>query len=111
MRKRHTTAEVTALLDRAQEMAAQGRLQSDIAKTLGVSIMTYHRWRKARGAINSASPASATLRAHGSKSELGELYIENSRLRHLVADLLLEKVKLEESLQGRSAIHGIAGRP
>jgi transposase-like protein len=27
-------------------LATQGKLQSEIARTLGVSVMTLHRWRK-----------------------------------------------------------------
>src|SRR5262249_9424165 len=35
-------------LARANGLATQGKLQSEIARTLGVSVMTLHRWRKAR---------------------------------------------------------------
>jgi transposase-like protein len=28
-------------------LASRGKLQSEIARTLGVSVMTLHRWRKA----------------------------------------------------------------
>ncbi len=62
MNKRHTEAEITVLLDQAQEMADQGTLHGDIAKSLGVSLMTYHRWRKARGA---SRPASLAAEGHG----------------------------------------------
>jgi hypothetical protein len=31
----------------ANDLATQGKLQNDIARTLGVSVMTLHRWRKA----------------------------------------------------------------
>jgi putative transposase len=115
MRKRHTEAEITAMLDQAQAMAVQGKLQGDIAKSLGVSVMTYHRWRKARAANRSASPRVEAHRidpaiTRGRLNEVGELRLENSRLRHLVADLLLEKMKLEESLRGRGATQRMAGR-
>ncbi len=40
----------------------------------------------------------------------GELYLENSRLRNILADLLLEKMALEENLQGNGAIHRMVGR-
>ena len=46
MRKRHSQEEVAALLDRAREMTAQGKLQGDIAKALGAGVTTYHHWRK-----------------------------------------------------------------
>ena len=105
-RRRHTGSEIEAKLATADEMAAQGVLHRDIAKLLGVSVMTYHRWRKAhRAAVRST----ARLAVDAGQAEIpidraeiyqiGELKVENSRLRRLVADLLLEKLELEESLQ------------
>jgi hypothetical protein len=91
----------------ADEMAAQGTLHRDIANSLGISLMTYHRWRKARGAF--ARPTSQlptdVERVEApidreKMSEIRELRIENSRLRRLVTDLLLEKLELEESFRG-----------
>lgn len=88
----------------ADEMAAQGRLHGDIAKSLGVSLMTYHRWRKARGTLVPRLVADAERFAivndREQTSQIRELQYENSRLRRLVTDLLLEKVKLEEDLRG-----------
>jgi hypothetical protein len=40
----------------------------------------------------------------GADDRITELQIENSRLRRLVTDLLLEKVKLEEAAQGQSSV-------
>jgi len=37
-------------------------------------------------------------------NQIRELKLENSRLRRLVADLLLEKLELEESLEGVSRV-------
>jgi putative transposase len=105
-RKRHTAPEIMAKLRQADEMAAEGRIQSDIARALGVSVMTYHRWRNGRPALDRPTPAEG--RDHKPKdhltegetvARLGELRLENSRLRRLVTDLLLEKVRLEEMLE------------
>jgi putative transposase len=105
-KQRHTASEIAAKLAIADDMAAQGRLHGDIAKTLGISVMTYHRWRKARGAL--ARPASRAMTdvdrgdvpaEREQMSQIRELQLENSRLRRLVTDLLLEKVKLEEGLR------------
>jgi putative transposase len=89
----------------ADEMTAEGRLQGDIAKSLGISVMTYHRWRKARGALARAAarPAAEAGRidvppGREQMNQIRELQLENSRLRRLVTDLLLEKVKLEEGM-------------
>jgi hypothetical protein len=88
-------------------MAAQGVLHRDIAKLLGISVMTYHRWRKAGGAAvrsrsqlaADAEPADIPVDREEIR-QIRELKIENSRLRRLVTDLLLEKVELEESIRG-----------
>jgi putative transposase len=103
-RHRHTASEIATKLAMAADMASQGRLHGDIAKSLGISLMTYHRWRKARGAL--ARHASRPMADAGridisperEQSQIRELQLENSRLRRLVTDLLLEKVKLEEGL-------------
>lgn len=104
-RKRHSAPEIIAKLRQADEMAAEGRLQSDIARSLGVSVMTYHRWRNGRSSLE--GPKLAERRDHkprdhftqtGNAARVGELQLENSRLRRLVTDLLLEKVRLEEML-------------
>jgi len=101
----------------ADDMVAQGRLHGDIAKSLGVSVMTYHRWRKARGTLVSPAlrPASDGERIdiptdREQTSQIRELQLENSRLRRLVTDLLLEKVKLEEGLLGSAANRRTVGR-
>jgi putative transposase len=88
----------------ADDMAAQGRLHGDIAKSLGVSVMTYHRWRKARKAHpaprhGAEAPRTETLTEHEQMIQIRELRLENLRLRRLVTDLLLEKDKLEEGLR------------
>jgi putative transposase len=104
-RQRHTPSEVATKLAMADEMAAQGRLHGDIAKSLGVSVMTYHRWRKARSLGNPAprhaieTGRAETLPEREQMIQIRELRAENLRLRRLVADLLLEKDKLEEGLR------------
>src|SRR5262245_16167295 len=102
---RHTASEVAMKLAMADEMASQGRLHGDIAKSLGISLMTYHRWRKARGTLARPAPKpmvdterSDILLEREQMGQIRELQLENSRLRRLVTDLLLEKVKLEEGL-------------
>ena len=114
---RHTASEIAKKLAMADDMTAQGRLQGDIARALGISVMTYHRWRKARGALARAAarPVAEAGRAdispeRGQTNQIRELQLENSRLRRLVTDLLLEKVKLEEGVRAsptrRTLVHG-----
>ena len=109
-RHRHTGSEIVAKLAAADQMAAQGVLHRNIAGSLGISVMTYHRWRKARDAsanstLQLAADAQRTTMPidRETTDQIRELRIENSRLRRLVADLLLEKIELEESLQKISA--------
>jgi putative transposase len=109
-RHRHTESEVAAKLTTADQMAAHGVLHRDIAKSLGISLMTYQRWRKARRATAHSLPQliagaerSAMPVDREEINQISELKIENSRLRRLVADLLLEKLELQENLQGMSA--------
>src|SRR6516165_6052840 len=45
--KRHSKVEIATKLAQANDLAGQGKPQSEIARTLGVSVMTLHRWRKA----------------------------------------------------------------
>jgi putative transposase len=107
MRHRHTEPEIAEKLHIAGEMAAQGKLHSAIAKSLGISVMTYHRWRKAHGTLARSTTQPADDQRtdmpidREQMSQIRELQLENSRLRRLVTDLLLEKVKLEERMNGR----------
>jgi putative transposase len=103
-RKKHSTEEIATKLAQANELATQGKLQSEIARTLGVSTMTLHRWRK-RPLGPRPSPAihemSQPERTRSAADRIAGLQLENSRLRRLVTDLLLEKVKLEEAAQSK----------
>src|SRR6516225_291211 len=107
-KKRHSRAEIATKLAQANDLAARGKLQSEIARTLGVSVMTLHRWRKAPPGPQPALVATAEAREPDrirlADDRIAELQLENSRLRRLVTDLLLEKVKLEEAAQGQSSV-------
>lgn len=102
-KKRHSRKEISALLVHADDLAAQGSLQKDIARALGVSVMTLHRWRKARGGTRPSGgtrPGKERLPPEPDMLALIEdLERENARLRILVTDLLLEKARLEEALE------------
>ena len=100
-RKRHSRAEIATKLAQANGLATQGKLQSEIARALGVSVMTLYRWRLAPPGPQPALVATAETREpdriRAADGRIAELQLENSRLRRLVTDLLLEKVKLEEA--------------
>jgi hypothetical protein len=110
---KHSKAEIAAKLAQAGDLATQGKLQSEIARTLGVSVMTLHRWRKMSPAPRAAAVGlnePGQLDQARPASRIAELQLENSRLRRLVTDLLLEKMKLEEAFQVGRPSTGRASR-
>ena len=102
-KRRHSRAEIATKLAQANELATRGKLQSEIARTLGVSIMTLHRWRKASHEPQPAQGVAQPNGARGRGNRIAELQVENSRLRRLVTDLLLEKMRLDEAAQGQKS--------
>jgi putative transposase len=109
---KHSKAEIAAKLAQAEELATQGRLQSEIARTLGVSVMTLHRWRK-MPPVAQAAPVvvnDSQQFSQAPQTRIAELQLENSRLRRLVTDLLLEKIKLEEAFQAGKPVTRRASR-
>ena len=127
---RHSPAEIAAKLRQADELAAQGKRRSEILRALGISAMTYHRWRKDRpraspppesralaasdasaaggpSKIDAASFAALSLREQISAFQ--ELQRENVRLRELFTDALLEKIKLEEDYRVLRAAYATQG--
>jgi putative transposase len=108
--RRHASGEIAAKLAQANELAAKGKTQREISKALGVSIMTYHRWRKLvnntahavdvqeRGRPDDLPDSSNALQT---EDVLKRLELENARLRRLVTDMLLEKLRLDDELRVR----------
>src|SRR5262249_53909920 len=99
-------------LGEAQALSAAGRTQTEIAKALGISVMTFHRWRRKLPRRPGSHPAAVTPPGHtaassetesGRSSRGAELPLENARLRKLVTDLLLETMKVEDEQQRLSA--------
>jgi hypothetical protein len=111
-RPRFSRAEIASKLTQANDLATEGKLQSEIARTLGVSVMTLHRWRKAPPGplptLVATNEAGNPYRMRRGGDRIAELQLENSRLRRLVTDLLLEKIKLEEAAQSQS-FHRVKG--
>ena len=99
LKKKHSRAEITKKLAEASDLASQGKPQSEIAQTLGVSVMTLHRWRKMPRDIAPTEFVEVDQfeQELGEDSRIEELLLENSRLRRLLTDLLLEKMKLEDA--------------
>ena len=101
--KRHVSAEITAKLAQANELAAKGKTQREISKALGVSIMTYHRWKKTVNSPDGSGEAALVQAPSDASSTeiIKRLELENSQLRRLVTDMLLDKLKLESERRAR----------
>jgi transposase-like protein len=88
-RKRHTAEEIVAKLRQVDVLMAQGRLVADAIRTIGVTEVTYYRWRNEYGGLKGDQV-----------KRLKELETENSRLRRAVSDLTLDKLILAEAAKG-----------
>jgi hypothetical protein len=53
-KKRHSRVQIATKLAEANDLATQGKRRKEIAHTLGVSVMTLHRWRKALLGVQAA---------------------------------------------------------
>src|SRR6202161_4244978 len=87
-RKRHTAEEIVSKLRQVDVLMAQGRQVADAVRAIGVTEVTYYRWRKEYGGLKGDQV-----------KRLKELEQENSRLRKTVSDLL-EKLILKEAASG-----------
>ena len=89
MAKRHTAEEIVAKLRQVDVLMAQGRPVADAVRSIGVTEVTYYRWRNEYGGLEGDQV-----------KRLKELEIENSRLRRAVSDLTLDKLILTEAAKG-----------
>src|SRR5919199_4987314 len=88
-RKRHKPEEIVSKLRQVDVLLAQGRPVADVVRSIGVTEVTYYRWRQEYG---------------GLKADQGrrvkELETEKQRLRKANADLTLDKLILQEGARG-----------
>lgn len=102
--KHHSKTEIGDKLRQAQQLLARGQSQAQACKEIGVSVMTYHRWRKLYIAndanlAGTGTDALSVRRPFGAPAkQIDEMRTENEQLRRLVADLLLEKLRTEERI-------------
>ena len=87
--KRYRPEEIIARLREAEVLLGQGKKVPDVVKTIGISEVSYYRWRKEYGGL-SVSQA----------KRLKDLEHENARLRRAVSDLTLDKMILQEAARG-----------
>ena len=88
-RKRYRPEEIVAKLRRVDVLSSQGMPMADAIRQIGVSEVTYYRWRQEYGGLKS-----------NQVKRLKELETENARLRKAVSDLTLDKLILQEASRG-----------
>jgi len=90
-RERHKPEEIVAKLRQVDVLVSQGRSVADAVRTIGVTEVTYYRWRQEYGGLKAEQVR-----------RLKQLETENARLRRAVADLTLDKLILKEAASGNS---------
>lgn len=88
-RKRYKPEEIVAKLRQVDVLTSQGTSVADAIRQIGVSEVTYYRWRQEYGGLKSDQV-----------KRLKDLETENARLRKAVSDLTLDKLILQEASKG-----------
>ena len=88
-RKRHKPEEIVAKLRQVDVLVSQGQRVADAVRSIGVTEVTYYRWRQEFGGLKSDQVR-----------KLKGLEAENARLRRAVSDLTLDKMILTEAARG-----------
>jgi transposase-like protein len=88
-KKRCTPEEIVAKLRQVDVLVSQGQNIADAIRQIGVSEVTYYRWRQEYGGLKTDQV-----------KRLKELEQENSRLRRAISDLTLDKLILQEAARG-----------
>jgi putative transposase len=88
-RRHHKPEEIVAKLRQVDVLVSQGQNIADAIRQIGVSEVTYYRWRQEFGGLKTEQV-----------KRLKELETENSRLRKAVSDLTLDKLILQEAARG-----------
>lgn len=88
-RKRPKPEEIVAKLRQADVLVGQGESVAEAIRAIGVSEVTYYRWRREYGGLKSDQVR-----------RMKDLETENQRLRKAIADLTLDKLILQEAARG-----------
>ena len=88
-RKRHKPEEIVAKLRQVDVLVSQGQSVAEAVRSIGVTEVTYYRWRQEFGGLKSDQV-----------KRLKDLETENTRLRRAIADLTLDKLILQEAARG-----------
>ena len=88
-KKTYKPEEIVAKLRQVDVLVSQGQNIADAIRQIGVSEVTYYRWRQEYGGLKIDQV-----------KRLKELEQENNRLRRAVSDLTLDKLILAEAAKG-----------
>ena len=88
-KKRHKPEEIVAKLRQVDVLTSQGMPIADAIRSIGVTEVTYYRWRNEYGGLKSDQV-----------KRLKDLETENARLRKAISDLTLDKLILQEAARG-----------
>ena len=88
-RKRYKPEEIVAKLRQVDVLVSQGTSMADAIRQIGVSEVTFYRWRQEFGGLKIEQG-----------KRLKDLELENGRLRKVVSDLTLDKLILTEAAKG-----------
>ena len=88
-RKRHKPEEIVAKRRQVDVLTSQGQSVADAIRSIGVTEVTYYRWRQEFGGLKSDQV-----------KRLKDLETENTRLRRAVSDLTRDKLILQEAARG-----------
>ena len=89
MGKRHSPEQIIRKLRQAEGRLASGSTVTEVARDLGISEPTFHRWRNRYGGMNSQEA-----------KRLKEVEKENARLKKLLAEKELDIDLLKEVNRG-----------
>ncbi|WP_131113674.1 IS3 family transposase [Lichenihabitans psoromatis] len=90
MGRRPKPEEIVSKLRQVDVLVSQGKTVADSVRSIGVTEVTYYRWRKEFGGLKLDQV-----------KRLKELETENMRLRKAIADLTLDKLILKEAAFGK----------
>ena len=88
-RKRYKPEEIVSKLRQVDVLTSQGKSVADAIRAIGVTEVTYYRWRQEYGGLRSDQV-----------KRMKDLEVENTRLRRAVSDLTLDKMVLAEAARG-----------
>jgi putative transposase len=88
-RKIYKPEEIVAKLRQVDVLTSQGQSAGEAIRAIGVSEVTYYRWRQEFGGLKSDQV-----------KRLKDLEAENTRLRRAISDLTLDKLILQEAARG-----------